>query len=479
MDKNKQRKEDIKDVVSKVQTKEIDANKLTTSDKVDRIIAHKYYGVLIFALIMFIVFTISQTWLGPVISDFVGTIIGYFASWVESGLESMGTSDFLKGFILEGIIGGFAAVVGFLPLIMVLFFLLNLLEDSGYMARIAIVMDRYFKKIGLAGKSIIPMYVGTACSIPAIMSARTIKNKRQRRMTVLLTPFVPCGAKLPVIALFVSVFFTGYSYITAIIYFMAIVIIFLAGYIIKAITYTDFENQEDTYLVIELPEYKLPSLSRAFRVMIDRGWEFVKKAATIIILMNALIWLFINFDFSFQLVENTSDSMLRFVSEPFAWLLIPLGFGVWGLAAAAIAGFVAKEEVVGALAVIFTFSVSNEFEVAGIEATRNILMTTGGLTAVSAFAYMAFNLFTPPCFAAIGAMNAELDSKKWTVFAVALQLLIGYVVALVIYQIGTIVFYQELGQGFFPSIIILIGFIGGFIYLKNLAKDGKGLAKIG
>ena len=462
-----------------MQEKKVDASEITLSDKADRIIAHKYYGVVFFGIIMYIIFTISQTWLGPVISELLGTIIGYFSGWVELGMENIGTGDFLTGFILEGVIGGFAAVVGFLPLIMILFFLLNLLEDSGYMARVAIVMDRYFKKIGLAGKSIIPMYVGTACSIPAIMSARTIKNKRQRRMTVLLTPFVPCGAKLPVIALFVSVFFTGLSYITVIIYFLAIIVIFLAGYIIKAITNANFENQEDTFLVIELPEYKLPSISRAFRVMLDSAWQFIKKAATIIILMNTVIWLLTNFNFSFQLVENTSDSMLRFISEPFAWILIPLGFGMWGLAAAAIAGFVAKEEVVGALAVIFVFSVSGDFEVTGIESTRNILMTTGGLTAVSAFAFMAFNLFTPPCFAAIGAMNAELESKKWTVFAVVLQLLIGYVVALVIYQLGTIIFYQELGRGFIMSLVILAVSIVGFIYLKNLAKKGKGLANIG
>lgn len=462
-----------------MQEKKVDASEITLSDKVDRIIAHKYYGVAFFGVIMYIIFTISQTWLGPVISELLGSLIEYFANFVELGMENIGTGDFLTGFILEGIIGGFSAVVGFLPLIMILFFLLNLLEDSGYMARVAIVMDRYFKKIGLAGKSIIPMYVGTACSIPAIMSARTIKNKRQRRMTVLLTPFVPCGAKLPVIALFVSVFFTGLSYITVIIYFLAIIVIFLAGYIIKAITNADFENQEDTFLVIELPEYKIPSLSRAFRVMFDSAWQFTKKAATIIILMNTIIWLLTNFNFSFQLVENTSDSMLRFISEPFAWLLIPLGFGVWGLAAAAIAGFVAKEEVVGALAVIFVFSVSGDFEVSGIESTRNILMTTGGLTAVSAFAFMAFNLFTPPCFAAIGAMNSELESKKWTVFAVSLQLIIGYMVALVIYQLGTIVFYQELGQGFLTSLIILVFFIIGFMYLKQLAKNGKGLANIG
>lgn len=458
--------------------KEINSSKVTLSDKIDRLVANKYLGILIFAVIMFIVFTISQTWLGPKISEFVGQGIGAFSGWVENWLANMGTGDFLTGLVIEGVIGGFGAVVGFLPLIMVLFFLLNLLEDSGYMARVALVMDRYFKKIGLAGKSIIPMYVGTACSIPAIMSARTIKNEKQRRMTVLLTPFVPCGAKLPVIALFVTVFFTDASYLTAIVYFMAIAVIFLAGYIIKSITGADFEDQEDTFLIIELPEYKLPSVIRAFKVMLDRAWAFIKKAATIIVLMNAIIWMTTNFNFRFQAV-NPSDSMLRFISEPVAWLLIPLGFGVWGLAAAAVAGFVAKEEVVGALAVIFAFSISEDLEVVSIAATREILSTTGGLTAVAAFAYMAFNLFTPPCFAAIGAMNSELGSKKWTLFAVGLQFGIGYFVAIVIYQLGTLVFYQQLGTGWFASIFLIAAFVGVFIYMKNLAKQGKGFAKIG
>jgi len=462
-----------------VEKKSVDANKVRKSDKVDRIVAHKYLGVLIFAAVMYVVFTISQTYVGPWIAEFIDGLIGTFAGWVEVGLDKIETGTFFKGLILEGVIGGFAAVVGFLPLIMVLFLLLNLLEDSGYMARVALVMDRYFKKIGLAGKSVIPMYVGTACSIPAIMSARTIKNERQRRMTVLLTPFVPCGAKLPVIALFVTVFFTDASYLTAIVYIMAILVIFFAGYIIKAVTGADFTDQEDSFLIVELPEYKWPSLIRAFRVMLDRAWAFIKKAATIIILMNTIVWLTTNFDFSFQMVDDTSNSMLRFIAQPVAWVLIPLGFGVWGLAAAAVAGFVAKEEVVGALAVIFAFSVSEDFEVVGIESTRAILSSTGGLTAVSAFAYMAFNLFTPPCFAAIGAMNSELGSKKWTWFAVGLQFAIGYFVAIVLYQIGTLVFYQEFGTGFIASIVIISVFIGVFIYLKRLASKGEGIAKIG
>lgn len=476
---NKDRKKDIKDIMSKVETKKVESHQITTSDKVDRIIANKYIGVIIFGIVMFIVFTISQTWVGPIIADFITGLIGVFSDWVSSGLDKIGTSDFLSGLLLDGVIGGFAAVVGFLPLIMVLFFLLNLLEDSGYMSRVALVMDRYFKKIGLAGKSIIPMYVGTACSIPAIMSARTIKNERQRRMTVLLTPFVPCGAKLPVIALFVTVFFTDASYLTAIVYLLAIAVIFLAGYIIKALTGADFTNEEDTFLLVELPEYKLPSIARAFRVMLDRAWAFIKKAGTIIVLMNAIVWLTSNFNFSLQAVDDPANSMLRFISEPVAFLLIPLGFGVWGLAAAAVAGFVAKEEVVGALAVIFVFSISEDLEVAGIEATRNILSTAGGLTAVSAFAYMAFNLFTPPCFAAIGAMKTELGSKKWTWFAIALQFGVGYFVALVFYQVGTLIVYGELGKAWLASILITIGFIGVFIYMKRLAGKGLGLAKIG
>ena len=457
----------------------MDANEITLSDKVDRVIAHRFIGIAIFAIIMWIVFTISQTYVGPFIADFVDGLIGTFAGWVETWLTNAGTGDFLTGLILEGLIGGFAAVVGFLPLIMVLFFLLNLLEDSGYMARVAVVMDRYFKKIGLAGKSIIPMYVGTACSIPAIMSAKTIKNERQRRMTVLLTPFVPCGAKLPVIALFVTVFFTDQSYLTAITYLLAIGVIFFAGYIIKTVTGADFEDVEDTYFVVELPDYKLPNLVTAFKVMLDRGWAFIKKAGTIILLMNALVWLLTNFNFSLELVENTNESMLQAISSPFAWILIPVGFGVWGLAAAAITGFVAKEEVVGALAVIFAFSVTEDFEVAGIEATREILMSSAGLTAVSAFAYMAFNLFTPPCFAAIGAMNSELSNKKWTAFAIFLQLAVGYFVALIIYQLGTLIFYGEVGSGFIASIFILLMFVGGFLYLKKLASEGRGLANIG
>jgi ferrous iron transport protein B len=466
-------------MVKEVQVKGVDSTTITKTDKVDRIVAHRFIGILIFAIIMFGVFSISQSWVGPIIVNVLDKGISYIATLIETGLDSIGTSDLLKGFIIEGLIGGFAAVVGFVPLIMVLFFLLNLLEDSGYMSRVALVMDRYFKKIGLAGKSIIPMYVGTACSIPAIMAARTIKNEKQRRMTVLLTPFVPCGAKLPVIALLLGVFFTNSSLLTGITYLLAIAVIFLAGYVIKSIIGADFKEQEDTFLVVELPNYKWPSLIRAFRVMLDSAWAFVKKAATIIVIMNAIVWLTTNFNFRFQVVEDPSNSMLRFISEPVAWLMIPLGLGFWGLASAAVAGFVAKEEVVGALAVIFAFSVSDELVADNLEMTRQALTTIGGLTTVSAFAFMAFNLFTPPCFAAIGAMNSELGSKKWIMFAILMQFAMGYFVALIIYQAGTLIFYQELGKAFIPGIVILVLMMGLFFYLKFLARQGKGLANIG
>lgn len=462
-----------------MQAKGASSTTITTTDKVDRVIAHRFFGIAIFALIMFVVFTISQEWVGPFISGVLDQGISYIAGLIESGLDNLGTGALLEGLILEGLVGGFAAVVGFLPLIMVLFFFLNLLEDSGYMARVALVMDRYFKKIGLAGKSIIPMYVGTACSIPAIMSARTIKNEKQRRMTVLLTPFVPCGAKLPVIALLLGVFFTKSSILTALTYLLAIAVIFLAGYVIKSLIGADFKDQEDAFLVVELPNYKWPSVTRAFRVMLDRAWAFIKKAATIIVVMNLLVWLTTNFNFQFQLVEDPANSMLKFISEPIAWLMIPLGLGFWGLAAAAVAGFIAKEEVVGALAVIFGFTISSDLVADNLASTRDALVSLGGLTSVSAFAFMAFNLFTPPCFAAIGAMNAELGSRKWTAFAVGLEFVIGYFIALIIYQAGTLIFYGEFGIAFIPGMVILVAMVGLFFYLKALAKQGRGLANIG
>jgi ferrous iron transport protein B len=428
---------------------------------------------------MWLVFTISQVWLGPLVRDYIEFAFGMVAKWIELGLNSIGSGAILKGLIIEGIIGGFTAVIGFLPLIMVLFFLLHLLEDSGYMSRVALLMDRYFKKIGLAGKSIIPMYVGTACSIPAIMSARTIKNTRQRRMTILLTPFIPCGAKLPIIALLLGVFFTGSAFMTALTYLGAIIIIFVAGLIIKKLVNPFQKAEENSFLMVELPDYQVPSPKKAFFVMLQRAKAFVVKAGTIILLMNVIVWFFVNFDFSLAQVANPEDSMLKVIATPISFLLTPIGVASWGLAAAAILGFVAKEEVVGALAVIFAFSISEDFGVADIESTRQTLLTVGGMTSVSAVAYLAFNLFTPPCFAAIGAMKTEFESTVWTVFAVSLQLFIGFITGLLIYQIGTLIVTRSFGMGFVPAVIIVVISTLLFLYLNRLSKKGKGLAKLG
>lgn len=477
LDIKNSREDKVKSILNDCVEYETDSSKVTLSDKIDRIVAHKWIGLLIFGLIMFGIFYTSQVLVGPFFGGLVENLFENISSGVETLLDKIGANNIIKGLILEGMIGGIAAVLGFLPLIMILFFFLSLLEDSGYMARVSIVLDRFFRKIGLSGKSVIPMVVGSACAVPAISSARIIKNQRQKRMTILLTPFIPCGAKLPVIALFLGVFFSGKAYMTVVVYFMALLAIFIAGIIIKVLTNADFEDAEETYLIVELPEYKLPSIKRAFTIMLRRAKSFIIKAGTVILVANTIIWLLTNFSFTFKLVENPEDSILRYLSEPFAWLLIPLGFGVWGLASAAITGFVAKEEVVGALAVIFLFGVQ-DFEVVNISEAHTVLTTTAGLTAVSALAYMFFNLFTPPCFAAIGAMREELKSRKWLLFAIGLQLFIGFIIAMLVYQIGTLIAYQELGDGFIASIIILIVAITGFIYLATLAKKGKGLAKI-
>ena len=474
-----QERKEVKDLVEKATKTTHRPGATRFTDKLDRLFAHKYIGLVIFLLIMWLVFTISQVWLGPLVRDYIEFAFGMVAKWIELGLNSIGSGAILKGLIIEGIIGGFTAVIGFLPLIMVLFFLLHLLEDSGYMSRVALLMDRYFKKIGLAGKSIIPMYVGTACSIPAIMSARTIKNTRQRRMTILLTPFIPCGAKLPIIALLLGVFFTGSAFMTALTYLGAIIIIFVAGLIIKKLVNPFQKAEENSFLMVELPDYQVPSPKKAFFVMLQRAKAFVVKAGTIILLMNVIVWFFVNFDFSLAQVANPEDSMLKVIATPISFLLTPIGVASWGLAAAAILGFVAKEEVVGALAVIFAFSISEDFGVADIESTRQTLLTVGGMTSVSAVAYLAFNLFTPPCFAAIGAMKTEFESTVWTVFAVSLQLFIGFITGLLIYQIGTLIVTRSFGMGFVPAVIIVVISTLLFLYLNRLSKKGKGLAKLG
>lgn len=460
---DKERYNFVNKIVEKVESKKATSNKQTIQDSIDRVLAHKWIGIPIFALIMWAVFAISQEYLGPFLADtLVGWIDGLYA--VVEGMISEDVSPILSSLLLDGIIGGVGAVVGFLPLIMVLFFLLALLEDCGYMARVAVLMDRFFKRVGLSGKSIIPMVIGTGCAIPGIMATRTIKNERQRRTTAMLTPFMPCGAKLPVIALFASVFFENAAWVGTSMYFMGIIIIIISALIIVRIT---GEKNKRSFFIMELPEYRFPSIKRATVSMFSRAKAFIIKAGTIILLCNAAIQIMQTFNWKLQVVAQSAQdtSILASLASPFALLLIPLGFGTWQLAAAAITGFIAKENVVGALAVVYSitnFIDTEEFElVAGADSVASVM----GLTTVAALSYLVFNLFTPPCFAAIGAMNAEMEDKKWLFGAIGFQFGMGYILSFFTYQIGTFLTTGALGSGFIPGAIAVSIMIGYVVYL--------------
>ena len=466
---DKKRYEFVKGIVSKVEDRKMSSSSQTKQDAADRILAHKWLGIPIFALIMWAVFSISQTHLGPLLADTFVAWIDSFYVLVEGSL-SEGVSPVLSAILLDGIIGGVGAVVGFLPLIMVLFFLLALLEDCGYMARVAVVMDRFFKKVGLSGKSIIPMVIGTGCGIPGVMATRTIRNERQRRTTAMLTTFMPCGAKLPVIALFAGAFFNNAAWVGTTMYFVGIAIIIAGALIVVRIT---GEKHTRSFFIMELPEYRFPSFKRATVSTFSRGKAFIIKAGTIILLSNAVVQIMQTFNWKFQVVAEgaESTSILASISSPFAILLVPLGFGAWQLAAAAITGFIAKENVVGTLAVVYgitNFIDTEEFALIGDGASVASVM---GLSSVAALAYLMFNLFTPPCFAAIGAMNSELESKKWLWSAIAFQFGMGYSVSFITYQVGTLITTGAVGTGFIPGLIVVAALIGYVVYLMKKGDE--------
>lgn len=448
---DKKRYSIVNNIISKVENRIIRHNEETLEDKIDRFVTNPIIGTGLFILIMAFIFDLSINTLGPLVADALVGFIENFQNAVSGQLASMGTSDFLNSLLTDGIIGGVGAVVGFVPLVMVLMFMLSLVEDSGFMARIALIFDPLFRKIGLSGKSIIPMIVGYGCSIPGIMATRTIKDEKQRRLTAMLTPFVPCGAKLPIIALFTAAFFPEQGYMFPITYIVAFSVIICVGLILKKVTGAD---NIKNYFIIELPQYRIPSIKRAFFKMLETGKDFITRAGTIIIVCNTVVFIMSSFNFKLQLVEDAvNTSILANVATPFAFLLIPVGIGVWQLAAAAITGFIAKEEVVGTLAVVYSMgaAINSDFELVNAMTVKE----TMGITAVSALAFMFFNLFTPPCFAAIGAMKSEMKSNKWLLKSVLLQLSVGYIVAMITYQVGTILVYKELAQGFIPAVIIL------------------------
>lgn len=452
----------VKNIVSNVENKQLKNNSQSKQDIVDKVVAHKWLGLPIFALVMWCVFSLSQTHLGPILADIlVGWIDGFY-ELVAGGLGD-DVSPVLGALLLDGIIGGVGAVVGFLPLIMVLFFVLALLEDCGYMARIAVVMDRYFKHLGLSGKSIIPMVIGTGCAIPGIMATRTIKNERQRRTTAMLTPFMPCGAKLPVIALFAGVFFNDAAWVGTSMYFLGIAIITFGALVVVRIT---GEKNARSFFIMELPEYRFPSIKRAMLSTLARAKAFIVKAGTIILLCNAVVQLMQTFNWQFEVVAEgaTNTSILASVASPFALVLVPLGFGVWQLAAAAITGFIAKENVVGTLAVVYGITNFIDTEELALISGSADVASIMGLSSVAALAYLIFNLFTPPCFAALGAMNSEMEDKKWLWAGIGFQFGMGYVAAFLTYQIGTLITTGELGQGFVYGLVVTVALVGTLLY---------------
>ncbi|NTW90653.1 MAG: ferrous iron transporter B [Erysipelotrichaceae bacterium] len=478
IESDKKRHAYVNELVIKVEVRKESSDKQNINDSIDRIVANKYLGIPIFAVILYLVFSVSQTSVGPFLADYLVGWIDQFYALVQT-LIGDSVSPLLSALLLDGIIGGVGAIVGFLPLIMVLFFLLALLEDSGYMARVAVVMDPYLKKVGLSGRSIIPMVISTGCAIPGIMSTRTIRDDRQRRTTAMLTSFMPCGAKLPVIALFAGVFFQEAAWVGTLMYFIGIMIVVVGALVIRKIT---GDTSTRSFFILELPEYRFPSFKRAFISMVSQGKQFVIKAVTIILISNTLVQIMQTFNWNFQLVEEgmASTSILASLAGPLSLLFIPLGFGLWQLAAAAITGFIAKENVVGTLAVVFGITNFINTEELVLVSGSGEVASIMGLTTVAALAYLVFNLFTPPCFAAIGAMNAELDSKKWLFGAIGFQLGMGYTLAYFIYQIGTLITTGSFGQGTLLGLIGVVIYVGFITYLikhneqSNLTLSSEG-----
>ena len=449
----------VNGLVAKVERRTVATSQETLSDRIDDVITNRWLGIPIFAAVMFLVFDLSQSTVGPWIADLLVGGIETFQGWVAGLVEH--SHPLLQALLVDGIIGGVGAVIGFLPLVMVMYFLIALLEDCGYMARVSVVLDPIFKRVGLSGKSVIPFVIGTGCAIPGVMACRTIRNERERRATAMLTPFMPCGAKLPVITLFAGVFFEDASWVGTLMYFVGIFLIFLGALMVNRIA--GHKNRK-SFFIMELPEYKLPSLKRAFFSMLQRGWSYIVKAGTIILLCNTAVQIMQSFTWNFELVEEgmSHTSILASVAAPVAVLLIPLGFGVWQMAAA-VTGFIAKENVVGTLAVCYGVTNFIDTEALELMGGAGEVAAVLGLTRAAALACLMFNLFTPPCFAALGAMRSEIHDRKWFWGGVALQFATGYTVAFLVYQIGTLATLGTVGSGFVPglmAVLVMAGVVG-------------------
>ena len=441
----------VNDLVKEVETRRSFTRERNIGDRIDDFLTNKWLGIPFFAFVMFLVFQISQVWVGAWIADGVTvggveipglvTLLERFQGTVGGLLE--GADPLLYALLIDGVIGGVVAVVGFLPLVMVMYFLIAILEDCGYMSRVAVVLDPIFKKVGLSGKSVIPFVISVGCAVPGVMASRTVRDERERRATAMLAPFMPCGAKIPVISLFAGAFFDNAGWVSTVMYLSGIVVIFFCALLINKIT---AYKAKKSYFIIELPEYKLPSLGGAFRSMCSRGWSYIVKAATIILLCNTVVHIMQTFTWSFKVAESADASILASVAGPFAYILVPVaGVLSWQLAAAAITGFIAKENVVGTLAVCFAGlnNLIDTDELAMVEGAGGEVAAVFAITKAASLAYLMFNLFTPPCFAAIGAMRAEMKSGKWLLSGLGLQFGVGFTVSYLVYTVGTLISAPE------------------------------------
>ena len=481
---DRKRFEFVNGIVKSVETRKVLTKENNIGDKIDSVLTNKWLGIPIFALIMWAVFWISQAGPGVWLAEGLdigethlwGLVdcIGWFKDVVAGWLS--GAHDLIQAIILEGIIEGVSAVVGFLPLVMVMYFLIALLEDCGYMARATIVLDPIFKKVGLSGKSVIHFIIGTGCAIPGVMACRTIRNERERRATAMLTPFMPCGAKLPVIALFAGAFFGESQWVGVTMYFVGIIIILLCALLINAL---NGHKARKSFFIIELPEYKAPSFGLAFKSMCQRGWSYIVKAGTVILVCNFVVYMMQTYGWNLQAVEDPAESILATVATPIAYIIAPLvGVALWQLAAAAVTGFIAKECVVSTLATVFMFDhlINEDLEAIGSVGAGNM----GGISAVAGLAFLMFNLFTPPCFAALGAMNSEIKSKKWLLAGIGLQFAVGYTIGFLVFFFGTLFTGGSFGAVWMPivgwAIVLAIATVFTVLILKRNRQLKRELA---
>ena len=471
----------ISSIIGQCYTKSSTGKKLTTSDKIDRIVTNRWLALPIFAVVMWVVYYVSVTTVGTIVTDWTNDVLfgEIIPPAVESALEAVNCAAWLQGLILDGIVAGVGAVLGFVPQMLVLFLFLAFLESCGYMARVAFIMDRIFRKFGLSGKSFIPMLIGSGCGVPGVMASRTIENDRDRKMTIMTTTFVPCGAKLPIIAMIAGAFFGNSGWVATSCYFVGIVAIICSGIILKK---TKMFAGDPAPFVMELPAYHWPTVSNILRSMWERGWSFIKKAGTIILLSTIILWFLMSFGWeggSFGMVEELNESILSKIGTAIAWIFAPLGWTKagegWKMAVAAVTGLIAKENVVATFGMLYGFA---EVAEDGAEIWGNL---AAAMTPIAAYGFLVFNLLCAPCFAAMGAIKREMNNTKWFLFAIGYQCGLAYLVSLCIYQIGTLV----TGGGFGIWTVVAFAIIIGFLYLLfrpykesgSLNVKVKGMAK--